>query len=100
MATDRTPHDHYVEDITQSGLSIYDRIDIGDPRLWIPAPALEVLLNRRLQGIDLSGLPLRTRSKVVKTAVCKALGYPVPSTFARTKPRFPGQMFDTYTQKS
>jgi hypothetical protein len=36
----------------------------------------------------------------VKSAVCKALGYPVPSSFAKTKPRFPGQMFDTYTQKS
>jgi hypothetical protein len=36
----------------------------------------------------------------VKTAVCKALGYPVPKSFAKTQPRFPGQMFDTYTQKS
>jgi hypothetical protein len=100
MNTDRTSHEHYVQAIARSGLSIYDRIEIGDPRLWIPAPALEALLNRSLQGIDLTGLPLRTRSKMVKTAVCKALGYPVPNRFARTQPRFPGQMFDTYAQKS
>lgn len=100
MNNDATPHDHYVRDIARSGLSIYDPIDIGDPRVWIPAPTLEVLLNRGLKGINLAGLPLRTRSKVVKSAVCKALGYPVPSRFKKTKPRFPGQMFDTYTQKS
>ena len=28
------------------------------------------------------------------------LGYPVPKSFQRTQPRFPGQMFDTYAQKS
>jgi hypothetical protein len=50
--------------------------------------------------MNLSGLPLRTRSKVVKTAVCEALGYAVPSRFRKTRPRFPGQMFDTYVQKS
>jgi hypothetical protein len=32
--------------------------------------------------------------------VCEALGYPVPKSFKRTKPRFPGQNFDTYVQKS
>ena len=91
---------HYTREIARSGLSIYDPIEIGDPLFWIPAPELQELLNRGLQGISLAGLPLRTRSKVVKTAVCKALGYPVPSSFAKTQPRFPGQMFDTYTQKS
>ncbi len=90
----------YTENIARSGLSIYDQIEIGDLRLWIPAPALEVLLDRGLRGIDLTGLALRTRSKVVKSAVCKALGYPVPRTFTKTKPRFPGQMFDTYSQES
>jgi hypothetical protein len=100
MNIDRAPHQDYAENIARSGLSIYDPIEIGDPRLWIPAGQLEVLLNRSLQGIDLAGLPLRTRSKVVKSAVCKALGYPVPGTFTKTQPRFPGQMFDTYTQRS
>ena len=28
------------------------------------------------------------------------LGYPVPKTFKKVQPRFPGQNFDTYVQKS
>ena len=44
--------------------------------------------------------PLRTRSKVLKTSVCVALGYPVPKSFRRTQPRFPGQNFDTHVQKA
>lgn len=58
------------------------------------------MLNSALTDISLAGLPLRTRSKVVKEHVCQALGYPVPSSFRRTQPRFPGQFFDIYVQKS
>ena len=90
----------YVQAIRKSGLTIYDAIVIGDPVLWIPSPELEELLNSALKGISLAGLPLRTRSKVLKTKVCEALGYPVPNSFAKTQPRFPGQNFDTYIQKS
>jgi len=90
----------YARNIRRSGLTIYDPIEIGDPNFWIPAPALESLLNTTLRGRSLAGLPLRTRSKVVKTAVCEALGYPVPKSFSKTQPRFPGQRFDTYAQKS
>jgi hypothetical protein len=32
--------------------------------------------------------------------VCRILGYPVPSRFRKTHPRFPGQLLDTYVQKS
>ncbi|MEX0921409.1 MAG: hypothetical protein WD489_05170 [Rhodovibrionaceae bacterium] len=81
-------------------MSIYDPIEIGDPELWIPTPELEQLLNAAMTGVSLAGLPLRTRSKVVKEHVCRALGYPVPSSFRKTQPRFPGQFFDTYAQKS
>lgn len=28
------------------------------------------------------------------------LGYPIPASFEKTQPRFPGQLFDTYVQKS
>jgi hypothetical protein len=35
----------------------------------------------------------------VKSKICEALGYPVPTSFKKTKPRFPGQDFDVYTQK-
>ena len=100
MATDSDSPEGYVEAIRRSGLTIYDPINIGDPELWIPTPELEELLNAGLAGISLVGLPLRTRSKVVKEHVCRTLGYPVPSSFKKTQPRFPGQFFDTYAQKS
>jgi hypothetical protein len=90
----------FVEAISRSGITIYDPIEIGDPQLWIPSPELQALLDAGLRGVSLAGLPLRTRSKVVKTNVCRVLGYPVPKTFRKTKPRFPGQFFDTYAQKS
>lgn len=90
----------YVEAISASGRSIYDAIEVGDPELWIPTPELETLLDGSLRGISLAGLPLRTRSKVTKEHVCKALGYPVPASFKKTQPRFVGQLFDTYVQKS
>lgn len=98
--TDGGGPERYVDSIRQSGLTIYDPIDIGDPGLWIPTPELEALLNAGLTGISLAGLPLRTRSKVVKEHVCGVLGYPVPPGFKKTRPRFPGQLLDTYVQKS
>ncbi|MFG5382300.1 hypothetical protein [Yoonia sp. R2-816] len=90
----------YLDNIWRSQLSIYDPIIIGDPALWIPTPALEAILDGAMTGISLSGLALRTRSKVVKEHVCRALGYPVPKGFKKTQPRFPGQFFDCYVQKS
>jgi hypothetical protein len=90
----------YIAAIRQSGLSIYDHIEIGDPELWIPATELEFLLNEGLTRMSLAGLPLRTRSKVVKERVCQVLGYPIPLSFRKTQPRFMGQRFDTYVQKS
>lgn len=100
MATKSKRLQRYVDHIRKSGLSIYDLIEIGDPELWIPTPELNELLNFTLKGVSLAGLPLRTRSKAVKQRICQALGYPVPSNFKRTQPRFPGQLFDTYIQKS
>jgi hypothetical protein len=100
MTTNGNDPKRYVEAIQKSGLSIYDPIEIGDPKLWIPTPELEQLLNAAMRGVSLAGLPLRTRSKVVKKRVCRALGYPVPPSFKKTQPRFPGQFFDTYVQKS
>ncbi len=90
----------YVDAIRASGLTIYDPIVVGDPQLWIPTPELEELLNEALRGLNLGGMPLRTRSKVLKGKVCAALGYPLPTSFKKTKPRFPGQFFDTYVQKA
>lgn len=90
----------YIKAITTSGLSIYDPIEIGDPYLWVPSEELGFILNNALKDVSLKGLPLRTRSKVVKEKICFALGYPTPSTFKKTQPRFLGQCFDTYIQKS
>jgi hypothetical protein len=86
--------------IKKSGLSIYDNISTDNPTLWIPTSELERILNNTLPGISLKNLPLRTRSKVVKEHVCEALGYPIPISFKKTQPRFLGQQFDTYIQKS
>ena len=95
-----TDPEKYVRAIARSGLSIYDPIPIGDSDLWIPTQELEALLHHGLIGLSLADLPLRTRSKVVKESVCSVLGYPVPGSFRKTRPRFPGQRFDTYVQKS
>lgn len=90
----------YLNNIRNRKLTIYDLIDITDTDLWIPAPILQQLLKDNIVGMSLSGLPLRTRSKVLKEAICSAMGYPIPKTFQKTKPRFVGQNFDTYIQKS
>lgn len=90
----------FVSALTKSGLTIYDEIEVGDPTLWIPTPELEWLLDEHMCGIDLSGFAIKTRSKVAKQHVCTALGYPIPNAFKKSQPRFPGQRFDTYVQKS
>src|SRR5713101_3300142 len=96
----KRPLRRFVDAISRSGHSIYDRIEVDDPEFWIPTPELEELLSQGLRGFSLAGLPLRTRSKVLKQQVCRILGYPVPTSFKKTRPRFPGQNFDTYVQKS
>lgn len=93
-------HSEYKLALTASGKDIYGPIEIGDPDHWIPSQHIEMLLNEGMQGLSLAGLALRTRSKVVKTAVCTALGYPVPRSFKKTQPRFFGQQLDTYAQKA
>lgn len=90
----------YVENIARSGLTIYDAVDPFDPYLYIPTPELQRIISDRLVGLSLDGYALRTRSKVVKTEICKALGYPVPTAFRKTQPRFLGQNFDVYNQQS
>lgn len=86
-----------VEKILQSGLSIYD---LNDGSTLIPMASLEALLDTELRGFSLAGLPIRTRSKIFKSEVCRILGYPIPKSFRKTQPRFISQNFDTYVQKS
>ncbi len=89
--------DKTVESHNDKKRSIYDKIDEAS---LIPSCELEALLKNKLVGIELGRYPIRTRSKVVKSAICEAIGYPVPITFRKTQPRFPAQNFDVYTQKS
>ncbi|MFV0187811.1 hypothetical protein OBK20_10630 [Empedobacter falsenii] len=79
-----------------SNKSIYE---VEIPENIITAEALEEYLNLKLRGLLLNQ-PIRTRSKVIKTEICKILGYEVPKSFKKTQPRFPCQNFDTYVQKS
>jgi len=88
------------KNITDASLTIYDLIAVGDNKLWLTSPELTSLLSHALIGKSLHGMPIRTRSKVAKTWVCEALGYPTPSSFKKCQPRFTGQAFDTYVQKS
>ena len=90
----------YQKQIKTSGLTIYDELVGKNSSLLIPTKELEKILNKSLRGLDLSGLALRTRAKIIKTEICGALGYPIPSSFQKTQPRFPAQMCDVYVQKS
>lgn len=87
----------YYDSIKNSGLSIYDSVTDD---LYIPADDLEKILRDGLRGFSTVGLPIRTRSKVVKAKICELLGYPIPKAFLKTQPRFLGQNFDIYIQKS
>jgi hypothetical protein len=88
--------DQIAQRIRQSGLSIYDTLT-RSPELVYPTPMLEARLNEMLVGQRWDA-PVKTRSKLAKTALCLALGYQVPSSFRREQPRFPGQDIDMYVQ--
>jgi hypothetical protein len=89
---------NYPDHIASSGKNIYDRVHDADD-LYLPLSELETTLRNGLVGMSLD-YPLRTRSKKLKSKICEILGYPVPKSFRKTQPRFPGQDFDTYVQKS
>lgn len=91
---------NYPRNIAESNYSIYDIIGANDNAMYIPTEHLEKILRKGMVGFSLQDLPLRTRSKVVKQKICECLGYAIPKSFKKTQPRFPGQNFDTYTQKS
>ena len=63
-----------VHAIRRSGLTIYDPIPAERQELFIASKALEGILRESLVGFSLEGLALRTRSKVIKTEICKAIG--------------------------
>lgn len=82
--------------VRDSGLSIYDDLS-AHPELFFDIRELESLLDEQLRG-EQWDYPIRTRSKVAKGAVAAVMGYPIPSSFRRTQPRFPGQNLDISVQ--
>jgi len=92
--------DEYIHNIQNAGITIHTPIAIGDPNLWIPDEVLETILNEKLYGFDVSAYAVKSRSKIIKQKVCEFLGYPVEQKFPKFQPRFTGQNFDTYNQKS
>jgi hypothetical protein len=90
--------DATIRAITASGLTIYDNLQ-DRPDLFLNNETLEEVLNKGLSGFNLD-YENRTRSKVVKARICEILGYSAPNRFKRTRPRFPGQNFDTAVQKA
>lgn len=80
------------------GFDIYEPLT-EHPEVVYTAGELEALLRVELVG-QVFDAPIRTRAKLAKQAVAAALGYPVPQTLRKTKPRFPGQDLDVYVQQS
>ena len=45
MTRDNKVYDKYPANISRTGLSIYDPIEVGNPDLWIPTPELEMIFS-------------------------------------------------------
>lgn len=85
--------------IINSQLTIYDTLTPQDIKYWYPDAELEFILKENMLGNSYIGQANRTRSKSINQDICKALGYPIPKTFKKTKPRFLCQNFDKYAQQ-
>ena len=92
-AKKRRSAQRFAENIQKSGLTIYDLVVIGDPKLWIPTVELEAILNTKLRGISLAGLPLRTRSKVVKEPCLPIVGLPGAEQLSKDAAAISGTAF-------
>lgn len=84
--------------IRERGLDLYEPFETVDPSLFFPDDELEAYLDHTLQGRELGG-PIRTRSKLAKQLVAEALGYGIPFSFKKTRPRFPSQDLDVHVQQ-
>lgn len=86
------------EAIGELGFDIYEPL-AEHPDIVYTSTELEAILRYELVG-KVFDAPIRTRAKLAKQAVAAALGYPVPTSLKKTKPRFPGQDLDIYVQQS
>ncbi len=89
-----------IENIRESTLTIYDAQTVENTEYWLILEELEAVLNDKMTGISFEGVPIKTRSKQSKQVICDILGYPIPKSFKKTKPRFLCQNFDLYNQKA
>lgn len=90
------PGDDIADRVSRSGRSIYDAL-ADRPDCFYDLVTLELRLDALLGGLNLD-YPIRTRAKIAKSTIAEILGYPVPRTFAKSRPRFPGQNLDVYVQ--
>ena len=65
------------ERINKSQLSIYSDLSKNN-ELYLDDSNLKFLIEKYLIGENFSDLPLRTRSKRVKTLICSSMGYEIP----------------------
>lgn len=84
--------------VAELGFDIYEPLT-DYPEVVYTRAELETLLRHDLLG-QVFDAPIRTRGKLAKQAVAAALGYPVPRTLRRTRPRFPGQDLGVHVQQS
>jgi hypothetical protein len=84
--------------LTETELDIYAPLT-RYPELVYTKEELETLLSHELRD-QVFDAPLKTRAKLIKQATAASLGYPIPKTLKRTKPRFPGQDLEVCSQQS
>jgi hypothetical protein len=85
--------------IAETGFDIYAPLLSEHPELVYWPRQLEELLARELVLHTYPGAN-KTRSKLIKEAVCRALGYPTPRAFKKGRPHFLGQDLDVCSQKN
>lgn len=74
--------------IAKSGQTIYDSTVSESETLYIPSKNLSQMLKEGLIGLDLHGVALRTRSKVVKTRILKFLATQRQARLRKLNPAF------------
>lgn len=80
------PGDEIAAEIRRRGLTIYDH----DEAVRYDLKVLAARMRAKLLGL-VWDVPIKTRSKLAKIAVCEALGYEAPPRFRRVHPRLPAQ---------
>jgi hypothetical protein len=81
------------------GLSHSNPMSTRSAGAYLAMGTLDGYLTEALAGLCVAGMPLRTRSKVVRTHVVEALGYAAPKRFGKGLV-FPAQNLDVYVQKA